>query len=88
MSTYANKLRRLAREAELVGEGLEQLVKLAFVIGFPDGISIELQQVEGVESLTVASLLKRTRVLTLNKVSGMAAEEKTFVKVLYSNTSI
>ena len=44
VNVYANKIRQLAGLAGLEGAGLERFTKLAFVTGFPNAISIELQQ--------------------------------------------
>ena len=63
VDVYANELRRLARESGFKGDGLEQLVKLAFITGVPDAIGVELQQVEGVDGMTVCDILPRARVL-------------------------
>ena len=71
---YANSIRKLARGAGLKGDGLETVVKLSFITGFPDSISVELQQVQGIEKMTVSDVLGRARVLASNtKVGGMAA---------------
>ena len=43
VDVYANEVRRLAGLAGFSGDGLERIVKLTFVNGFPDNISIELQ---------------------------------------------
>ena len=51
------------------GEEGEQLVKLAFITGFPDSISIELQQIQGVDSMSVGEIIPRARILAGN-VSG------------------
>ena len=61
---YANELRRLAGLAGFQGAGLDSVVKLQFVTGFPDSISMELQQVTGVKAMAMSSLLPRARVLT------------------------
>lgn len=34
----------------LQGAGLDKVVKLAFVTGFPESVSVELQQVVGVQT--------------------------------------
>ena len=44
INVYANKIRQLAGLARFEGAGLERFTKLAFVTGFPNAISIELQQ--------------------------------------------
>ena len=38
-------------------------MKMAFVSGFPDHISMELQHLTGVETMEVEELLKHARVL-------------------------
>ena len=74
VDVFANELRRLARLCGLTGEGLEQIVKLGFVTGFPDSVALELQQVVGVEGMKVADLIGRARILASNKGSvGFAA---------------
>ena len=72
VDVFANELRRLSKICGFTGEGLEQIVKLAFVGGFPDAIALELQQVQGVETMTVVDLLGRARVLTANKGAVLA----------------
>ena len=78
VDVFANELRRLAKLCGLRGEGLEQVVKLGFVMGFPDSISVELQQIVDVERMRVSDLIGRARVLAANKGStshslGLAA---------------
>ena len=73
VDVFANELRKLGRESGLTGAGLEQVVKLAFVTGLPDGVSVELQQVQGVEDLSVGDLLGRARVLVGNQTTSTVA---------------
>ena len=73
VDVFANELRKLGRECGLTGTGLEQVVKLAFVTGLPDGVSVELQQVQGVEDLSVSDLLGRARVLVGNQTASTVA---------------
>ena len=40
---YANKIRQLVELAGFKGDGLVRLMKLVFVTGFPDTVSIGLQ---------------------------------------------
>ncbi|CAE1234399.1 unnamed protein product [Acanthosepion pharaonis] len=61
---YANKIRQLVGLAEFEEAEMERLTKLAFVMRFPDTISLELRQAPNVEALTVGELLARARVLT------------------------
>ena len=51
VDVFANDMRKLARLAGFEGESLERLVRLNFVNGFPEHISVELQQMPGVEKL-------------------------------------
>ena len=59
-----NKIRQLAGLAGFKGAGLERFTKLAFVTGFPNAISIELQQALKIKTLAMWDLLVRARVLT------------------------
>ena len=70
VDVYANDVRKLARECGFVDAGLEHVVKLAFVSGFPDQIGVELQQVQGVNNMKVADILVRARVLAASKGEG------------------
>ena len=63
VDVFANELRRLAGLAGFKGEGLEAIVKLQFVTGFPDSMSVELQQVIGIKAMSMSSLLPRARIL-------------------------
>ena len=70
VDVYANEIRRLAKGCGFKNDGLEQVVKLAFVAGFPDNISIELQSVQNFETIGVSELINRARVLTSNMGKG------------------
>ena len=61
---YPNKIRQLEGLAGFEGAGLERFMKLAFITGFPNAISIELQQALNIETLDMGDLLVRARVLT------------------------
>ena len=61
---YANKIMQLAGLAGFERAGLERFTKLAFVTGFPNAISIELQQAPNIKTLAMGDLLVRARVLT------------------------
>ena len=74
VEVFANNIRKLARGSGLTGEGLEQVVKLSLITGFPDSISVELQQATGVDNMSVSDVLSRARVLANNtKIGSMAA---------------
>ena len=48
--------------------------KLAFVTGFPDDVSVELQQISDIDSATLGDLIGRARILVSNRLtSGFAA---------------
>lgn len=73
VDVYANEIRRLAGLAGFTGENLERMVKLTFVNGFPDNISVELQQVEKITTLSMSDILTRARILCVNKDSKVVA---------------
>ena len=62
VDVFANEIRRLAGLAGLRGEGLESVVRLTFVNGFPDRISVALQQVDGVLTKPVSDLINVARI--------------------------
>ncbi|GFN80841.1 Pol polyprotein [Plakobranchus ocellatus] len=70
VDVFANDIRRMARESRLRGDGLEEVVKLAFVTGFPDSISVELRQVSGIEHMEVSEILGKARVLASTSRAG------------------
>lgn len=63
-----NDLRRLAG---LVERGLEQIVKLAFVTGFPSEMSTALQQLPGIENMEMSDFLVSARVLAVNRAHDL-----------------
>ena len=67
---YVNELRRLAGLAGFTGASCETIVKLAFVTGFPDDISTELQQIPNIKQAHMTEVLTRARILVANR--GMA----------------
>ena len=72
VDVFANDIRKLARGCGLKGKALEQLVKLSFITGFPDSISGELQQIQGIESMTVGDIIGRARILAASSGSSRA----------------
>ena len=62
---FATEIRRLAGLAGFVDE-VERMTRLTFVNSFPDHISVELQQVPGVDGMAMSELLPRARVLVAN----------------------
>ena len=73
VDVFANELRRLAGLAGFVKEGLEHVVRLAFVNGFPDDIGVELQQIGGIKTKAVSDIVSRARTLAAARSSVMNA---------------
>ena len=63
VDVFAHEVRRLARLAGFTGVGLERTVKLTFVNGFPDHISVELQLLPDIETMTMSALIPKARIL-------------------------
>ena len=57
VDVYANTIKRLAELAGYVEIGLDHTAKLAFIIGFPDDVSVALQQLSHIERMDVSKLL-------------------------------
>ena len=64
VDVYDNEIRQLVGLAGFKEDGLGRLTKLAFVTGFPETVSIGLQQAPNIEALTMGDLISRARVLT------------------------
>ena len=71
MNVYANEIRRLAGLARFEGPSLEHTVKLTFINGLPDYMSVQLQQVGGILDLSIAEILTKARALTAHKATTM-----------------
>ena len=67
VDVFVNKIRQLIGLAKFEGVEMEKLTKLAFVTGFPNTISIELQQSPNIKAKTMGELLARERVLMMTK---------------------
>ena len=70
MDVYTNKIRQLIGLAGFEGAEMEKLTKLAFVTGFPNTISTELQQSPNIKVITMGDQLARARVLTMTEDSN------------------
>ena len=68
VDVYANTIKRLAGLAGYVGIGLDQTDKLAFVTGFPDDVSVTLQQLPHIEKMDVSKLLPTARLLVSKRM--------------------
>lgn len=71
VDVYANEIRRVAGLAGFTGDGLEKIVKLTFVNGFPDGISVALQQVPDILTVPMSDSITRARILSAKMSSGV-----------------
>ena len=64
VDVYTNEIRRLAELAKFDKVGLENMVKLTFVNGFPDNISVALQQLPDVLTMEMCKLISHARTLS------------------------
>ena len=72
VDVFANEIRRLAGLARFEGPYLEHIVKLTFINGLPDYMSVQLQQVRDILDSSLAEILTRARVLTAHKATSGA----------------
>lgn len=73
VDVFANEIRRLVGLAGIAGNAAETLMTLAFVNGFPEDISIELQQIQGVHAMKVSQIIGRARIIVGAKSESVAA---------------
>ena len=73
VDVYANEIRWLAGLARFEGLSLEHIVKLTFINGLPDYMSVQLQQVGGILDSSLAEILTKARVLTAHKATSAVA---------------
>ena len=73
VDVFANEIRRMARASGFVGVGLEEIVKLTFVTGFPENISLELQQTQGIDRMSVSDIMGKARILASTARSSRAS---------------
>ena len=73
VDVYANELRRLAGLAGFKSSANDHVVKLAFVTGFPDDVSVDLQQFSDLDEASLADLIYRARILVANRSVGSVA---------------
>ena len=72
VDVYANEIRWLAGLARFEGPFLEHIVKLTFINGLLDYMSVQLQQVGGILDSSLAESLTKARVLTAHKATSGA----------------
>ena len=72
MDVFANEIRWLAGLARFEGPYLEHIVKLTFINGLPDYMSVQLQQVRDILGSSLAEILTIVRVLTAHKATSGA----------------
>ena len=70
VDVYANEIRRLAGLSGFAGEGQETAVRLAFMNGFPEDVSVVLQQLPNIAGMDMDKLISKARVLTVNLATG------------------
>lgn len=63
VDVFANEIRRLAGLAGFVDSGLDRILRLTFVNGFPGNISANLQQVSGIMKMPMSDIIARARIL-------------------------
>lgn len=73
VDVFANEIRRLASLAKFSGEGLENVMKLSFVNGFPDHVSVALQRVPNISKIEMSELISHARILSSKEPSGVSA---------------
>ena len=71
IDVYASEIRKLAGLAGFQGDGLKRVVKLQFVIGLPNEVAADLQQVPNIESVEMSVVIERARVLVANRKSSI-----------------
>lgn len=59
--------------ARFTGHDLKMVMKLAFITGLPNDISMKLQQALAIETLTIGDLLTQVRMLTRGTAKDMVA---------------
>lgn len=73
VDVFANEITRLTVLAGFKGDEVDRIVKLTYINGFPVNISVELQQIEDVMTISMSDILLRYIILTANKYSGVVA---------------
>ncbi|XP_068237250.1 uncharacterized protein [Palaemon carinicauda] len=72
VDVYANEIRRLAGLAKFDKVGSENVVKL-FVNGFPDNISVAVQQLPNLMTMAMSELISHARILSSKQQGGVVA---------------
>ena len=73
VDVYANEIRRLVGLAGFEEDGLENVVRLTFINGLPDLISVSMQQLPNVKCMPNSELVERARVFTTKLSSAATA---------------
>lgn len=71
IQVFANEIRRLAGLADYTREGLEQTVRLQFMIGFPNCISVVQKQLPNIKTASLSEIISSARVLATDKASSL-----------------
>ena len=64
VDVYTNEIRKLAGLSGFAGEELETVIWLAFVNGFPEDVSVALQQLPNVTGTDMDKLISKAWILT------------------------
>ena len=72
VDVFANEIRRLASLSGFDGVGLERTVKLNFVNGFPEDISMKLQQLPDIKTISMSDLIQKARIYATRLVPEVA----------------
>ena len=73
---YTSNMQRLTELAGFEGSGKAQIVKLTFINGFSESISMALQQLPNVKTLEISELILTTKVLTVKRIQEVAMVAK------------
>ena len=73
VDSFANEIRRLVGLCDIYSDGSKKLIKLAFVHGFPDSISVELQQLSGIDKMAMGDLIAKAKIFTSTRSTGSAS---------------
>ncbi|XP_036360125.1 uncharacterized protein LOC118764022 [Octopus sinensis] len=78
VDVFADELRRLAKLAGYEGESLDRTVRLAFVTGFPDNMSVELELLPNIHSMPMADIVFRAgELVSCSRTTSVAATATT-----------
>lgn len=80
VDVFVTELKKLGSLAGFTGDGLDRIVRLAFVNGLPTRVSCELQQVPDVMEVQLSDLITRARIMTSNEQVNVVASVRSGVE--------